>query len=329
MACSPITIAVDAMGGDFAPIEIVKGSHLAAQEMGINILLVGLEGQIKSELSKLSPCKNIHIVHAPDVIEMGEHAARAVKSKPNSSISIAAQLVKQNEANAMVSVGNTGAAMSAAFLKIRRIEGIARPAIAVVIPTSNRPVVLLDVGANTECKPENIFQFAVMGKIYASKVVGVDEPTIGLLNVGRECEKGNEFLRKSYDLLRSAEGFIGNVEGNDIPEGRADVIVCDGFAGNVALKLMEGFASVLFSEIKMAAKSSFFGRIGGLLLVPSLQTLKSKLDHEKYGGACLLGIDGVCIVGHGKSNAKAVKNAIIAAEQAVLEDIVSEIKKGI
>lgn len=317
------------MGGDFAPREIVKGSYLAAQEPGINIILVGLESQIKSELNKLGSAKNIRIENAPDIIKMEEHAARAVKSKPHSSISIAAQLVKENKANAMVSAGNTGAAMSAALLKIGRIKGVSRPAIAVVVPTLNKLVVLLDAGANVECKPHNIFQFAVMGKSYASKVLGVNKPTIGLLNIGKEHEKGSEFLQKSHKLLESIEGFVGNIEGNDIPEGKTDVVVCDGFIGNVVLKLMEGISSVFFSEVKRVVNASVSGKIGGFLITPSFKMIKNKLDSEEYGGAHLLGINGVCIIGHGNSNAKAFKNAIMVAKRAVLENIVSEIKKDI
>jgi len=324
-----VTVAVDAMGGDYAPKEIIKGAHLAAEDKELSIILVGQEEQINNELRKLSPCANIRVKHAQDVIEMGEHAARAVKTKQSSSISIAAQLVKEGEACAMVSAGNSGATMSAAMLKIGRIKGVLRPAIAVIIPTLSKPTVLLDAGANAECKPKNLYQFAVMGKAYATKVLDIKSPKIGLLNVGEERGKGGELLQKSYELMGSIEGFVGNIEGNDIPSGKVDVVVCDGFVGNVALKLMEGLASTFFSQIKVVVKSSFIKIIGGVLLASSFRKLKSELDHEEYGGAHLLGINGVCVIGHGRSNAKAVKNAIMVAKRAVLENIVSEISGGI
>jgi len=327
VAYSSITIAVDAMGGDFAPNEIVKGAHMAADDPELNIVLVGKEDQINDELGKLCLRGNIGIKHASEVIGMGEHAARAVRAKPNSSISIAAQLVKENKADALVSAGNTGATMSAALLKIGRIKGVLRPAIAVVIPAPKKPVVLLDVGANADCKPENMVQFANMGRVYSSKVVGVSEPTIGLLSVGEEREKGSELILNTHKLMESVTGFVGNVEGNDIFDAKVDVVVCDGFTGNVALKLTEGLTSAFFSEIKTAVKSSFFGKLGGFLLAPTFKSLKNKLNQEEYGGAYLLGIDGVCVIGHGNSNARAVRNAIMVAKRAVSENIILEIKK--
>lgn len=324
-----ITVAVDAMGGDYAPVEIVRGAILASQELDLDIILVGLENRLQKELGDLSSSR-IRIAPASEVVEMGEEAARAIRTKKNSSIAVAARLCKEGKADALVSAGNTGAVMAAALLMLGRISGISRPAIAVVIPTPNKPVLLLDVGANVDSKAKNLLQFAHMGSAYAKKVLGVSEPVIGLLNVGKERGKGSGLIKKAHFLLEhSGLNFIGNLEGQDIPYAGADVVVCDGFAGNIVLKALEGMVDLVFSQLKTTFKKSLSSKFGALFLSPGLTSLKKHLDYEEYGGAQLLGVNGVCIISHGGSKAKAIKNAIRIAAQTVAANVVSEIVRDI
>lgn len=324
-------IVVDAMGGDYAPIEIVKGAVDAAKEFGIEIILVGDELKINNELANYDTAKlSISVVHANEVIEMGEAPAVALRKKKDSSLVVGARLVKEGQGDAIVSAGNTGAAMGAALLGFGRIKGIHRPAIASVIPTIKGITLLLDVGANAECDPQNLLQFAVMGSIYSSKILGAKRPKVGLLNIGEEETKGNPVYIEAFKILKDSNlNFIGNVEGRDITGGVADVIVCDGFVGNVVLKFGEGLARDLMSMIKEELKQNVFVKIGAALVFSQAKGLKRRLDYAEYGGAPLLGVNGVCIIGHGSSDARAVKNAIRVAAECVSINVVKCIKESI
>jgi glycerol-3-phosphate acyltransferase PlsX len=321
-------IAVDAMGGDYAPAEIVKGSVEAAREYGIPIILVGDRERIQGELAALSATDEslIEIKHASEVVGMDEHPAHAIRRKADSSIVVAGNLVISGEAQAMVSAGNTGAAMAVATLKVGRIPGIDRPAIASYLPTMNGKTVLLDAGATVDCSVENILQFAIMGSQYVGHVMKIDKPRVGLLSIGEEPTKGNELTKAANACLaESGLNFIGNVEGKEIFRGAADVVVCDGFDGNVVLKVAEGMAELilgtLYEEMKRSQCTEAFG--------PVLGKLKSKIDYAEYGGMPLLGVNGVCIIGHGRSDAKAMRNAIRAAASAVENDVVGCVRASV
>ncbi len=324
-------IAVDAMGGDYAPVETVKGAVEASRELGLEIILVGDETRIKEELSQHDTGNNtVSVIHAPEVIEMGEAPAAALRKKKNSSVAVAARLVKEGAAEAMVSAGNTGAAMGAALLGLGRIKGIHRPAIASVLPTVKGRSLFLDVGANAECDPQNLLQFAVMGDIYSKKILGVPAPRIGLLNIGEEETKGNPLYMEAYKLLKESElNFIGNVEGRDITGGAADVIVCDGFVGNVVLKFGEGLAKDLLSMLKEEFKKNVFVKIGAALVFSQAKGLRKKIDYTESGGAPLLGVNGVAVISHGSSQARAIKNAIRVAGECVEMNVVNCIKESI
>ncbi|MBS3977805.1 MAG: phosphate acyltransferase PlsX [Syntrophomonadaceae bacterium] len=309
-------IAVDAMGGDNAPAEIVKGAVEAARSGIADVLLVGNELQVQAELARHPKLHNLSIVHASEVIEMDEPPATALRKKKNSSIMVATRLVKDGEAGGLVSAGSTGAQVSAALLGLGRIPGIQRPAIATVLPTLRGGKLMLDVGANTDCKPQNLLQFALMGSIYANRVMGISDPKIGLLNIGTEINKGNELTQAAYELLAAAPiNFIGNYEARDIPSGEADVIVCDGFVGNSILKFGEGLIISLFSMLQAEMAGSMRTRLGAALMLPGFKSIKKKLEYEEYGGAPLLGVQGVSIICHGSSKAKAITNAVRLAVQ--------------
>lgn len=321
-----VTVAVDAMGGDYAPEAIVAGALSAARaDAGLSVVLVGDEDAIMTYAGELPPNARIHA--ASQTIAMSEHPAMALREKPDASIVAAAKLVKEGEAQAFVSAGNTGAAMAAALLHLGRIEGVARPAIAVVVPLATGPVVLLDAGANADSKAEYMAQFGIMGSAYASCVLGVDNPKVGLLNIGQEKSKGSQLYQAAHDLLDSTNSinFIGNVEGRDFFQGKADVIVADGFVGNVALKVAEGLSEMLFSELKATIADSVIAKLGGFLLRSGLEELKAKLDYEEYGGAQLLGVRGFCVIAHGGSRAKAIANAVRVAARVVRNDVVQTI----
>ncbi len=323
-----IRVAVDAMGGDYAPSEIIKGAVSAgALDPGIQIVLVGKEEVIKKELTQLNQEQvEIEIQNASEVVDMDDPASWSIKRKRDSSIAVAATLVKKKKADACVSAGNTGAVTSASLLLMGRLPGLSRPAIGINVPAATKSVFLLDVGATADCKPKNLLQFAKMAHIYLEKVIGVKNPSVGILSIGEEKGKGNELIREAYKLLeKSGLNFMGNIEGRDILEGRNDIVVCDGFTGNVALKLMEGVVHLIFGEIKKVTQNSFMGQLGGVLLKPKLKELKKQLDHEEYGGAPLLGVDGVCVICHGSSKAKAVKNAVGAAAKTVRENVTAAI----
>ncbi|MDD4657758.1 MAG: phosphate acyltransferase PlsX [Eubacteriales bacterium] len=305
-------IAVDAMGGDNAPVAIVKGA-LAAAEAGrdIEIILVGDGHRIKN--IALLP-ENVSIVEAAETIENEDKPLMAIRRKRNSSMVIALQMVKDGAADAVVSAGNTGAFMAGASLIVGRIPGLTKPALAPVLPTQDgKGTVAVDIGATMDPKPENLYSYALMGNLYAQTVFGIPKPRIGLLNIGIEPEKGNELAKQTYKLLGQSElNFIGNVEAREVMQGRCDVLICDGFVGNVLLKSMEGVAQSLFSEMKQAVlKGGVKGKLGALLLKDTLKALKDKLDYSEYGGSPLLGINGVCIKCHGSADATNVKNAIL------------------
>lgn len=324
-------VALDAMGGDNSPHEEVRGAILACQELGVEVILVGDPARIDAELAGCPEARSLplEVVAASERIAMDEHPAIAVKRKRQASIVVANELVRNGQAAAVVSAGNTGAAMAASLLRLGRIGGIDRPSIAIPMPTSAGVSVILDAGANADCSAENLVQFAVMGAVYAERVLGLANPRVGLLNIGEEPTKGNALCQAAYPLLAaSGLNFIGNVEGKDVHRGAAEVIVCDGFVGNVVLKLSEGLATELFAQIKETVAASVKGRIGGLLLRSSLRTLRKRMDYAEYGGAPLLGVNGVSIIAHGRSNARAFRNAIRAAHRAAEEGLVEIIRRA-
>lgn len=326
-----IVIAVDVMGGDRGPAEIIKGCINAAHIVRhVDITLLGPEDLLRSELEKTEHPSNIRIKHAPDVINMNDEPARTVRNKTESTIVVGSRMVKDNEAQALVTPGNTGAVMAAALLIMGRIKGISRPAIAVRIPVKKRDVYLLDAGANADCKPENLLEFAIMANSYLSSVIKIENPSIGLLSIGEEKSKGNELIKETHQLLEKSElNFYGNVEGKDIALGTTNIVVCDGYTGNIVLKLSESLVKEVFEELRTIAKSSIIGRIGGLLLKPGLKNMIKRLDHEEYGGTLLLGVNGFCVICHGSSSSKAICNAVIQAVSAVEGGVVSNIKEDL
>ncbi|HEY7547626.1 MAG TPA: phosphate acyltransferase PlsX [Blastocatellia bacterium] len=320
-----LKIAVDAMCGDFAPAHEVEGAIDAARDLGVGVILVGRSEQLKAELHKhraslassgrLSRHPQIEIVHAEEVITMDDPVATAVRRKKNSSIRVAAKLVRDGHAQALVSAGNTGAAMMTAKLVIGTLPKVDRPALAAVLPTlTGRGTVLLDVGANAECKASHLYDFAVMGSLFSSVIVGVHNPRVGLLSIGEEEIKGNDLTKEAFKLLKgSSINFIGNVEGRDMYTGQYDVIVCDGFTGNVALKVSEGVFELVVRVLKEELESSIQTKAGAVLTRPAFQRFKKRLHHEEFGGAPLLGIKGMTIICHGSSSPKAIRNAIRVA----------------
>lgn len=325
-------IAIDAMGGDYAPTEIVKGTVEAAiAAPQLELILVGDQESIEKELKIISTKPaNISIFPSSEVIDMGDHPATAVRKKKDASVVVANRLVKEGKADAVVSAGSTGAAMAASLLLLGRIKGIKRPAIGTVIPTSKEPLLLLDAGANADVKPENLVQFAQMGSIYMEKVWQRQNPRVGLVNIGEEETKGNELVIAAHQALKDVSiNFYGNIEGRDIPAGKVDVAVCDGFVGNIILKLLEGLAKSFGVMLKDAFKTNWRTKLGTVLVLPGLRIFKQKLDPSEYGGAPLLGLKGVSIISHGSSNAKAIKNAIRVARETIETDVVGKITECI
>lgn len=321
-------IAVDAMGGDHAPQEIVAGVLLAAAEFDATILLVGDEARVRP-LLRGPAADRVKVIHAPEAVAMDLTPSTAIRSCERTSLGVAVSLVKQGEADAVVSAGNSGAFLAIAMIKLRTIEGVSRPAIATVWPALNGPTVLLDSGANVDCRPEWLEQFAIMGSAYAKAVLNVREPRVGILSVGEERSKGNQLVLEAARLLEVAPvKFIGNVEGGDLFHNVADVIVADGFVGNVVLKTGEG----LFADLAGVMRDTLLGggfltKVGTAMLAPALKRLRKRFDYETYGGAPLLGLRGNCIVTHGRASRNAVKHAIGAAVQEVNHDVVGKISE--
>ncbi len=313
-------IALDAMGGDKAPACTVEGAVLAANEYGYEITLVGQENIIKGLLSEYSyPEERIRIFNTSEAIGMDEPAALSVRKKRDSSIVKAVELVKKNEVDAFVSAGNTGAVVCAATLSLRLLQGVDRPGIAVVFPTLRKPCLVIDVGANIDPKPLHLLQYGIMGDAYSRHILEKVRPTVGLLNIGEESTKGTGFLKETHMMLGESKlNFIGNVEPKDVYRGSADIVICDGFVGNVFLKVTEGFADAASELLKRELKaSSILTKFGALLTLPAFKKIKREIDATEYGGAPLMGVDGRVIISHGSSNAKAIKNAVRVAGEYV------------
>lgn len=327
-------IALDAMGGDNAPAEIVLGALDAAKKFPCELVLVGDQSKITPILREVPNYQNLPLTikHTDEVIQMDEHPADAVRNKKNSSIVVATQLVKTGECDAVLSAGSTGAAVAAAQLILKRIHGIGRPAIATPIPTPEGVTLLLDSGANVDSKPEHLVQTGIMGALYAEHVLGKKNPKVGLLNIGEEETKGNEQVKETYQILKNLTtiNFAGNAEGRDIPTGKFDVIVCDGFVGNVVLKFGEGLATTIFKLIKESIDAGgIAAKLGAVMLMPTLKELAKKLDASEYGGAPLLGVNGCCIISHGTSNAKSICNAIKLANDYAKNNVLGRIKAAL
>ncbi|HZQ90406.1 MAG TPA: phosphate acyltransferase PlsX [Terriglobales bacterium] len=327
----PTVIALDAMGSDRAPRPEVEGAILAARHHDVSVLLVGPEAQLRSELHAHPSAAGlpISIVNATEVIGMHEKAAQAVRSKRDSSMRVGVRLVREHRAAGFVTAGNTGAAMATAKLVLGALPGVDRPALAAVFPTAaGTAAILVDVGANVDTKPHNLEQFAVMGEIYSRSIFGIARPRVGLLSNGEEESKGNELTREAYKLLKHHSlNFLGNVEGRDLYNGKLDVIVCDGFVGNVALKISEGMVEAVRHLLKESLNSTITSQVGALLSRRAFADFKKRLDYSEYGGAPLLGIKGVCIVCHGSSNANAIKNALRVAAEFANRGINSKIEQ--
>ncbi|MCL6432516.1 MAG: phosphate acyltransferase PlsX [Anaerolineae bacterium] len=324
-------IVLDAMGGDYAPAVVVDGGVQAAREYGVDIVLVGRREAVEPELARFDTAGlPLQLVHASEVIGMDEHPAQAVKTKRDSSMVVGMQMVRRGEADAFVTMGNSGGALAAALFHLGRLRGIKRPALSTVYPTGAGPAFIIDIGANTDCKPEYLLQFAVMGSIYAERVLGIANPRVGILSNGEEEGKGNFLVRDTTPLLKSSGlNFVGNVEGKDVPAGLADVVVTDGFTGNVLIKTSEGVAAMLLEILQREIKARPLAVLGALLAKQAFRAVKRVLDYSEYGGGALLGVDGVVIVGHGRSNAKAVKNAVRVAKAAVEGKVLEAIRTGI
>ena len=320
MGSTRARIAIDAMGGDHAPAEIVAGAIRAAAELDVEVLLVGDPQQIRASVAHQGQSFPLEIITAEDVVAMDEEPL-AVRRKPKASINVAMDLVKNKRAEAVVSAGHSGACMAAALLRLGRLKGIDRPAIGAVFPTqvAGKPVLVLDVGANVDCKPKYLDQFAVMGSVYSQYVLGTPDPKVGLLNIGEEESKGDDLALRTYELLTKNPriSFIGNAEGRDVLTGNFDVIVCDGFVGNVLLKFAEAVGNAVLQILKEELPQGLHGMVGTALLKPNLKRIKQRVDHAERGGGLLLGVAGVCIISHGSSQAPSIYNAIRLAKEAV------------
>ncbi len=329
-------VALDAMGGDHAPAEVVKGAVQAAGELNTGVILVGPEPLIQAELAKYDITGlDLTVVHTDEVIGMEEHPAEAVRSKRRNSITICQELVRDGKAIGAVSAGNSGAVMAAAMFTLRRTKGVDRPAFGAVLPAAGgKQVMLLDIGANTDCKPQWLLQFALMGAAHQATIFGIPSPRVGLLANGEEESKGDQLTQEAHRLIKAAAptvglNFIGNVEGRDIVTGEVDVVVCDGFVGNVTLKFAEGLSKMLLQTIKKELTSGALTSVGALLAKPAFDRVRKQLDYEEYGGVPILGVNGVSIICHGSSHAKAIKNAIRVARQAAQADLPATIAASI
>jgi glycerol-3-phosphate acyltransferase PlsX len=331
----PSVIALDAMGSDRAPKPEIEGAIQAARQHGVHVILVGPEEMLRAELARYSAAADlpIQIVHASEVITMDDKAVQAVRAKRDSTLRVGLRLVREGRALGFVTAGNTGAAMATAKMVLGAIPGVDRPALAAVFPTAiGTAAELLDVGANVDCKAHNLEQFAVMGEIYYRSMFGTKRPRVGLLSIGEEETKGNELTREAFQLLKRLPiNFIGNVEGRDLYNGEVDVIVADGFVGNVALKISEGVAHLVRNTLKESLRATITRQVGALLSRSAFSDFKKRLDHTEYGGAPLLGIKGVCFITHGSSNANAIKNALRVsaefAERSINHEIEVELAK--
>ena len=329
MASTRVRIAIDAMGGDNAPAEIVAGALRAQEELGVDVLLVGDPQQIEASLKQHTQSSSLEIVPSEGTIEMSEEPLTALRRKPKASINVAMDLVKRKRADAVVSAGHSGAAMAAALLRLGRLPGIDRPAIGAVLPTmiAGKPVLILDVGANVDCRPKFLEQFALMGSIYSQYVLGVAEPKVGLLNIGEEPNKGNELALQTHQLLEENPNipFVGNAEGRDVLSGDFDVIVCDGFAGNVLLKFAEAVGEVALQILRQELPRGLHGKLGVAILRPNLKRIKQRMDHAEHGGGLLLGVAGICIISHGSSQAPTIFNAARLAKDAIDNEVLDRI----
>jgi glycerol-3-phosphate acyltransferase PlsX len=317
-------IAIDAMGGDNAPHAVIAGAVQAAREYGVGIILVGIEQIIQAELNKHSQASTlpIEIRNATEVVDMLDSPATVFRRKKDSSIRVANELVKSGEAVAVISAGHTGAAMATSLFVLGKLEGIERPAIATFMPTIKGTSIILDVGANVDCKPNHLLQFAIMGEVYAKHLLKQPNPCVGLLSIGEEATKGNELTKEAFKLLTETSlNFIGNVEGRDVMSGKADVVVCDGFIGNVVLKVSESVAEAIGLFLRQDIEKSLIRKLGYLLMRPAFRSLKQRVDYAEYGGAPLVGINGISIISHGRSSDRAIKNAIRVAAELVKSDV--------
>jgi len=320
------------MGGDRGPVVNIEGAVAAARELGLSVLLVGNEEELSRSLRRHSTNGlGITICHAPETVGMNESPSAALRKKKHSSIRVGLELVKRGEADAFISAGNTGAVMATAMVTLGSLPGVERPAIALIVPTLRGQSILLDAGANADCKPRHLLQFAIMGDIYARQVMGKKSPTVGLLSIGEEESKGNELTREAFKELEEQRSlnFTGNVEGREVFSGAADIIVCDGFTGNIALKISESAAEFFTVLLKEELEKGLVGKLGALLTRGAFRRFKKRVDYTEYGGAPLLGVGGMCIIGHGRSTAKAIKNAIRVAAECVENKVIEHIRKGI
>lgn len=324
-------IAVDAMGGDRAPREVVRGAVLAAREFDLRILLVGPEDRVREELRTVgAPHDGVEVVHAPEVVEMRDVPSVALRKKKHSSIRVGLNLVAEGQATAFLSAGNSGAVMGGALLVLKKIRGVDRPAITATIPTPTGPIVLIDAGANVGCKPAHLVQFGCMGDTYARRILGIPRPRVGLLSIGEEDSKGTDLTRETSSLFRKTGlCFVGNVEGRDFFADRADVFVCDGFVGNVVLKTMEGMATALGQFLKEEILKSHLAKVGAVLAGGAIRRVRERLDYAEYGGAPLLGVRGGVVVCHGSSDARAIKNAVRSAGSLHRYGVEEEIARSI
>ena len=349
-------IAIDAMGGDYAPQAIVEGALWAAQEYGVGLELVGRQNEIEKELERIKAAGCIYsdcgtkghkrrikidldtidytISHASEVIGMGEAVGQSIRKKKDSSIVASVRAVAEGRCEAVVSAGSTGAAMAASLFGLGRIHGVTRPAIAVTLPTMGKPLVLIDGGANSDCTAEMLAQFSEMGIVYAHDIIGVENPRVGILSIGEEEGKGNTLVKETYPLLKDLQtqgriNFVGNIEGKELFTNKADVVVYDGFAGNIALKVTEGTASLLLKMISTEFKTDFVGCLIGLMAKPFLRRILKRTNWEDFGGMLLLGVKGISVIAHGRSSSYAMKNAVRAAVRVLNKDINSKIAENI
>lgn len=323
-------IALDAMGGDLSPAEPVRGAILAARELDIEIILVGQPGLIQAELAKHARDPRLSILAASDSIGMEEgRIVQAVRQRPEASINVGIALLKEGRVDAFVSAGNTGAVMASAFVNLGRIPGIERPALGTLLPYNEGKVYILDVGANADCRPSHLVQFGLMGSLYSEKVVGIARPRVGLLNVGEEPVKGSELAQEAFaGLSKAGLNFIGNFEGVQVHKGVADVVVTDGFTGNIALKVGEGIADYILQQVRAVIKSSVLYAGAAILLKPALRSALKRLQYEEYGGANLLGIDGVVVIAHGRSDDIAIKNALKVAKATAGSGLIEAMRQS-